>query len=165
MLVSKFDSSENTLLFSPKVVAMLEQLKALNLANLPLGKHQFEGFAADDAFFIVMEYQTVKTSSVGPEFHRKYTDIQLLVSGQEQFGWVRVSDAELAELDSKYQYDAERDICFIKEQEFALEMNQMKPGHFYLFTPQTIHMPNIAIGEPASARKVVVKLKTELLNR
>ncbi len=165
MLVSKFDSSENSLLFSPKVVAMLEQLKALNLANLELGKYSFEGIDEDDAFFIVMEYQTAKQSSVGPEFHRKYTDIQLLVSGEEQFGWVRVSDSELADLDSKYQYDAERDICFIKEQELPLEINQMKPGHFYLFTPQTIHMPNLAIGEPSAVRKVVVKLKTELLNR
>lgn len=165
MLVSKFDSSENGVLFSPKVVAMLEQLKATNLANLELGKYEFEGISGDDAFFIVMEYDTAAQSKVGPEFHRTYTDIQLLVSGEEQFGWVRVSDAQLEALDSQYDYDAERDICFIKHEEFELEYNQMKLGQFYIFTPQTIHMPNLALKAPSKVRKVVVKLKTELLSR
>jgi len=41
--------------------------------------------------------------------------------------------------------------------EDALEI-PMAPGMFIVFLPQDAHGPDIAIGEPASARRIVIKV-------
>lgn len=163
MIVSRFDSSENSVQFSPLVVDILDYLNNLDLASSELGRFTFKNIPEDEAFFIVMEYDTVEKSPVGAEFHQTYTDIQFLVSGNEMCGWLQLSDEQRAQYSAEYKFDETKDICFVPEAEVDLNFAVLRPSEFYVFTPNTMHMPNLAHKAVGKVRKVVVKIRTELL--
>src|SRR6478672_8807323 len=51
--------------------------------SLPLGKHTIEG---EDLFVIVMEYETKDPADCIMENHKKFTDIQYMIRGEEFMG-------------------------------------------------------------------------------
>jgi biofilm protein TabA len=163
MIISKFGSTNNNVVLTPTLKTIIDKVSTVELDSIALGKYPVDGFELDEVFFVVMEYDTAKTSAVGPEFHQTYTDVQFLVKGEEQFGWATVSDEQLALLNLDFSYSAERDICFTSVDAVDLRYMEMRLGEFYIFTPHTLHMPNLSINDATRVRKVVIKIKTSLL--
>jgi YhcH/YjgK/YiaL family protein len=163
MIISKFGATNNDVVLTPILKTIIDQVSSVDLDTIALGKYPVDGFDLDDVFFVVMEYDTAETSTVGPEFHKVYTDVQFLVKGEEQFGWATVSDEQLALLNLDFNYSAERDICFISTDAVDLRYMEMRLGEFYIFTPHTLHMPNLSIRTTVTVRKVVIKIKTALI--
>lgn len=163
MIVNKFTNSDNNIHLNAILKHIIDKVQQQDLYNIVLGRHTIEGFSADDAFFVVMEYQTTPTSEHGPEFHQEYIDIQFIMSGSERCGWGIITDEERAVLATKYHYDRERDICFISDNNISLSYFNLNTDEYYIFTPNTLHMPNLSVDTPTQVRKVVIKIKLHLL--
>lgn len=163
MIVNKFINSDNNIHLSSTLQDIIGKVYQKDLNEIELGKHDIEGYKSNEAFFVVMEYKTAPQSPVGPEFHQQYLDVQFITKGEEKCGWAIMSDAERQSFADKYNYDSERDICFIDEKALSLRYFNMLPDEYYIFSPNTLHMPNLSVDEPCEVRKVVIKINICLL--
>lgn len=120
-----------------------------DLNTIDLGKHTIEG---EDVFAIVMEYTTQAADLCKSETHKKYIDIQFMISGAEHVGFTTLHSQE-----PTTPYNEEGDFMFYsldKLPEFALNA-----GHFAIFFPDDIHKTMIQTDKgPDTLRKVVIKV-------
>ncbi|HSN65255.1 MAG TPA: YhcH/YjgK/YiaL family protein, partial [Fusibacter sp.] len=82
----------------------IDYMLSADLNALPVGKHQIEG---EDVFILIQEYETKSIDAASFEAHRKYVDIQLILSGEEWIGYAPVQS-----LSSIEPYDDSKDIAF-----------------------------------------------------
>ncbi len=115
------------------------------LAELPDGKYEISG---DRVYAIVDRAQGRKVSDGQLEGHRKYLDIQYVISGEELMGW-RPS----AGLVNAVPYDATKDLEFFEGEPESIV--RVPPGSFAVFLPTDAHLPLIGDGP---IHKVVVKV-------
>jgi YhcH/YjgK/YiaL family protein len=146
-----FDSLENAEIYyglGEKFQKAFEFLKTTDLENLPLEKIQIDG---DDIFAIPQKYSTKEESEGKWEAHRKYIDIQYLVSGSENIGFVLIDYLEELE-----PYDDEKDVEFFSgEGDYV----QVHDGEFAVFFPDDAHKPGLKIESTEEVFKIVFKIK------
>jgi YhcH/YjgK/YiaL family protein len=119
------------------------------------GRYEIDG---ERMFALVAHYETRDFDSALPESHRRYIDVQYLVSGRETIFWTPQEDAaSIAK-----PYDAERDIVFYSRNSLARPF-ELAAGQFAVFFPEDVHEPNCHCGPPGPVHKVVVKIARELL--
>lgn len=118
-----------------------------DLTTLPPGRIDIDGV---NLFALVQEYTTRPVGQVVWEAHRKYIDIQYMVSGQERMGFANLGTMQLGE------YVPEKDF-----QPMTGSGNHIDvfAGAFTIFFPQDGHMPGLILNSPEAVRKVVLKLK------
>ena len=105
-----------------------------------------------DVRFLCQKYATKDAAEKKLEVHRKFIDIQFLVSGKEKVFFGDISDFAV-----KVPYNAEKDAEFLDGnlQDFTL----LRPGEFAVFFPEDAHKPGCKAGESAGeVEKVVVKV-------
>lgn len=101
-------------------------------------------------FVVIKEYQTKQLAECKWEAHKKFIDIQLLLSGSEQIAYADINDLEIGE------YIEEKDFLALKGKGKLLTLT---PGMFAIFWPQDGHMPGIAINDsPEKVKKLVIKV-------
>lgn len=115
------------------------------LADLPDGKYEISG---DLVYAIVDRTQGRALSEGKLEGHRKYLDIQFVISGEESMGWSPAN-----RLTAATDYDDERDLQFFDGEPESLV--RVPPGSFAVFLPTDAHLPLIGEGP---IHKVVVKV-------
>jgi YhcH/YjgK/YiaL family protein len=117
-----------------------------DLATMPAGTYELDGRRV---YALVQDYQTKRAAEGKWEAHRKYLDLQYVVSGAERFGCAPAGRM------TEGPYDAERDM-----ERPAVEGSfiELRAGEFMILWPGEPHMPGMAIGEPAPVRKVVLKI-------
>ncbi len=129
--------------------AAVDFLKNNNLMTLADGRHEI---TSDGVYANVQEYES-KLESVY-EAHRKYIDIQCVVSGQE---YIYVENIDCVS-DPVSDYSEKKDIQFFRTASKPKEVLADKDNFVILF-PYQAHMPCMAIdGKPVHIRKVVVKI-------
>lgn len=128
-----------------------EYLTHTDFSKVEKGKYELEG---QHLFAIVNEYDTVHPDSEQMESHKKYIDIQYIVSGAERIG----HDFLTAQTPSK-AYDNEKDFMLFNGQPAFFSVIQQ--GMFAVFFPHDLHMPNIMIDKPAYVKKVVMKVAVQ----
>ena len=101
-------------------------------------------------YAMVNEYMTKPANECKPEAHRKYIDIQFLVSGEEKIGFGTYYQQQPSE-----EYNPEKDIVFFQEE---LPCFNIKEGQFAIFFPDDVHQPGIAVNDLSNVKKVVVKV-------
>jgi YhcH/YjgK/YiaL family protein len=129
-------------------------LKNTDFIHLPKGKYTIDG---EQLFAIVNEYDTVDAANEQCEAHKKYIDIQFIVSGVEQMGHLMVTN----EAPSK-AYDADADYMLFAER--PTFYSAITAGMIAIFFTETdAHMPNLhADGATVSSvKKVVVKVAAQ----
>jgi biofilm protein TabA len=127
----------------------LDYLAKTDFAALEDGKHPIE---TDEIYALVMSYDTEPESARSFEAHRRYLDVQCILSGREFIYW-----APMEELTPKGEYSDEKDIVFLSGE--ARARLQLTPGSFAVFYPEDAHKPNCAWDGPQTMRKVVVKVR------
>jgi biofilm protein TabA len=127
----------------------LDYLADTDFAALEDGRHPIDG---DVNFSLVSTYETEPESARSFEAHRRYIDVQYLLSGREIIHW-----APLQELTPAGDYSVEKDIVFLAGDPRA--RLQLTPGSFAVFYPEDGHKPNCAWDGPRQVRKVVVKVR------
>lgn len=107
-----------------------------------------------DLYFNLLKYKT-KESEWPTESHKKYIDIQLVLSGVEL---LRIYD--IHKLQPMGKYDTETDVIFYNtENSRAISDIRLLPGFFSVFFPQDVHQTQIADNNgPQTITKLVFKV-------
>ena len=115
----------------------------------PTGKHDIDG---SRLFFLLSEDMTQPFAERRAEYHARYLDIQIVLKGQEGMTFSTLPHGTpdtdwLADKDIAFLPSGERETTFV-----------MQEGDFVVFWPGEVHKPLCAVGQPATVRKVVVKM-------
>lgn len=120
------------------------------------GEYEIDG---SDVFARVMTYDTKKIEDAYPEAHKKYIDIQVVLSGEEMVGWYPLKD-----LQDRVKYDEDQDVAFFERKKNLPVTSILKEGLFMAFFPEDGHMPSISTGvTPSEVKKVVIKIAVECI--
>lgn len=119
-----------------------------DLSKLAPGKYPIDG---DNVYASVTEDPTKDDDKTVWESHRKYIDLQYVISGEEKIGVSPVADVKIIE-----PYDEKKDAAHYSG---SGKIYEAKPGTFFLFFPGTAHRPNITTGGNKSDKKIVIKIK------
>ncbi len=115
------------------------------LEELPDGKYEITG---DRVYAIIAHVDGRQVDDGEMEGHRKYLDIQYVISGEESMGWKPREG-----LVSSVEYDPEKDFEFFEGEPDSII--RVPPGSFTIFLPTDAHLPLIGNGP---IHKVVVKV-------
>lgn len=127
-------------------------LKDNDLTKLELKRYDIDG---DNLYVMVSEYLTKNEEDARYEAHKKYIDIQYVVSGKEMIGVARDTQKQ----DVLQAYDPAKDIEFMTVNNGVnLSAN---PGTFFIFFPENLHRPGLKDGQNETVKKVVVKVKID----
>jgi YhcH/YjgK/YiaL family protein len=151
------DKLENASLYAPSGSLLAKAFEFLNrkdLATMENGRHAIDG---ENVFALVQSYDTTPKEKGKFEAHRRYIDVQFVVSGEECMGYANVNDIEVAE-----SYNEKDDYLLGRPPEGTRpDFVRVRPGMFAIFRPQDAHIPCAAVDKPSPVKKVVVKVKVE----
>ena len=107
----------------------------------------------------VDEYTTKLFSEGKPEAHRRYIDIQALLSGTEIIGWTPENSMQVSE-----PYKPDQDIEFYHPEQILKKdfLIPLQPGYFVVFFPWDIHMTQLCMETPEHVKKVVYKIPLDI---
>ena len=146
MILDALNHFGRYLALNPEFSAAFDFLRRPDLANLPIGRCGIRG----DRVFAIIGRDTGRGREPSLlEAHRKYIDIQFVVSGDEWIGWRDLNTCH----ESGRGYSAEKEIEFytaVPEIWF-----RVPPGSFAVFFPEDAHAPLAGSGP---VHKVVVKV-------
>lgn len=121
------------------------------------GKHMI---LEDRMYAGIDVYETKNRSVAKLETHRKYVDIQFLLSGEEIIEVYPKDGLVIAE-----PYNPERDAEFYRVPAESPIRVRLSPGRFVVFFPDDAHVPCLSVGPtPQPVKKVVIKVALELLS-
>lgn len=146
-----FDTLENLELYVP-VLPKLRKVIEIMDRGLPYDAEPGSYTTDDpDVRYIVSAYMS-SAESKQFESHRKETDVQIVLEGQELMA---LTWRELA--GQATPYDEEKDCVFLDgEPTVVIQATQ---GRFSIFLPGEPHKPGVALAEPSAVKKVVFKIK------
>ena len=100
-------------------------------------------------FVLVQSYQSKPIEQCKFEAHRRYIDVQYMVSGFEKIGWAPTSKLTLE------SYDEQKD--FVKLSGNG-DLFPLSEGNFFILFPDDAHMPGIMGDESRLLKKIVLKI-------
>ncbi|MCY6395193.1 N-acetylneuraminate anomerase [Actinobacillus pleuropneumoniae] len=155
MLLGDLSRADYAKSLPPVFARLCEKLKNLDLVNLPLGWQYLE----EGVRMNVMEFETSPAEEKKSEMHRKFIDIQLLISGEEMIEY-GLSEPDLALYD---EYRDEDDYQLTDKIEHKNELI-LQPNMFAIFLPYEPHKPGNAVGgQNKLLKKLVVKVPVSYL--
>lgn len=124
-----------------------------DLNNLEVKRIDIDG---NNLYATVSEYQSKNEGEGKFEVHRKYIDIQYVISGLEQIGISPLSNKK----ETITPYDEAKDIEFMTVTDSTY--HKATPGNFFIFFPSEIHKPGMkADSVQTGIKKIVVKVKVD----
>ncbi|MGX2951115.1 N-acetylneuraminate anomerase [Ursidibacter sp. B-7004-1] len=154
MLLGDLSRDDYAKSLPPVFARLCGKLKTLDLINLPLGWQDLE----DGVRMNVMEFETAPAEGKKAELHRKFIDIQLLISGEEAIEY-SLSYPNLALYD---EYRDEDDYQLTDQLENK-NLLVLKPNMFAIFLPNEPHAPGISVNGNRLLKKLVVKVPVEYI--
>ncbi|KAE9537711.1 hypothetical protein A1D25_10010 [Ursidibacter arcticus] len=154
MLLGDLSRDDYAKSLPPVFARLCGKLKTLDLVNLPLGWQDLE----DGVRMNVMEFETAQAEGKKAELHRKFIDIQLLISGEEAIQY-SLSYPNLALYD---EYRDEDDYQLTDQLENK-NLLVLKPNMFAIFLPNEPHAPGISVNGNRLLKKLVVKVPVEYI--
>jgi YhcH/YjgK/YiaL family protein len=148
-----FDRLEHASLYErivKHIPAAFEFLRRPDVNTLATGKYSLLG---DDVYALVQTYTTKPADQAKWETHRRYFDVQYVASGIERMGYGYVADFQpLGPYNEQgdYQHYTGNGADLI-----------MTPGTFAIFAPHDVHRPTVAVDQPMTVRKIVVKVRVD----
>lgn len=124
-------------------------LKDNDLSSLELKRYDIDG---TEVYAPVSEYMSKSKDVARYEAHKKYIDLQYVISGKELIGVAPMS--ALKEVTE--EYNETKDIFFMTVNN-PVE-RPANPDRFFLFFPDDLHCPGMMDGDSTMVKKVVVKI-------
>lgn len=125
-------------------------MKAL-ASGVENGKYPLE----NGARAAVSEYETKPMATSKFEAHRKFIDVQFILSGSEIIGVTPTSS--MTDADRIGEYNEEKDVEFYGVKG-DFEKLALSAGDFAILYPEDAHMPGVHESEPAHIKKIVLKV-------
>lgn len=110
-----------------------------------------------DIYANFMTAETQPREKLLVEAHKKYIDVHYCISGGERIEWAPEDTLAIQK-----NYDQEKDVALFFPAEKA-ESVLMTAGKFAVFFPGEGHMPKIEDGINKTIKKVIVKIKADLI--
>jgi len=155
-LALTLDASVNVEEFYKQYQAKPELWKAVfefmkkDLSAFEVGKYPIiEG----EVTAIFSEYNSKEPENAKWEAHRKFIDLQYVISGEEKMGVMPLADAKNAG-----EYNAEKDVIFYGENDGPLYL--ANPENYFLFFTTDLHRPGVKAGDSVPVKKLVIKIAT-----
>ena len=149
MIIDKIENAHLYENISERINKSFEYIRTTDLKNLPAGRYPIDG---ENIFALVSEYQTKSESEGKLEAHRKYIDVQYVISGEELMGYAPLGNQQILET-----YKEENDIEFYTGDKSFTKVSE---GMFAIFFPEDVHMPGISTGIISDVKKLVIKVRT-----
>lgn len=127
-------------------------LKTSDLSKLEAKRYDIDG---DNLYATISDYITKNPETANFEAHRKYIDIQYIISGKEIMNAVPLSSVN----EIITPYDDSKDIEFMSVTKF--DNHKADPSNFFIFFPDQAHRTQLKDGNNSKVRKVVIKLRVE----
>lgn len=148
------DKSSNLELYKELLPQLLLVKKFIddhkNFEDIEYCKHLID---EENVFANVQQYITKNSNESRWESHRKYIDVQLIISGKENIGYASCETLTLVD-----EFTADNDIAFYKSPRNYTDII-LSEGMFAIFYPGEAHLP-CCISETASTvKKIVFKIK------
>ena len=128
-----FDKIENAKLYeaiNPLIAKALDYIKKTDFSKLENGKHVING---DTLFAILQEYETKNDCDSKLEAHRKYIDVQYVISGEELIGVTPLINQPPCK-----EYDEENDYALY---DYTCSFIKVLPEQFAILFPEDLHKP------------------------
>jgi YhcH/YjgK/YiaL family protein len=135
---------------NPGFAKAFEILRDKTLAKKEDGKYPLD---CEKIYYTIQRYTTKPISEGKLEAHRKYIDIQFLLSGVELLGYAPLKGLTFAE-----EYNHQKDIAFFEIPKDITKI-KLEPGLFCILFPSDAHLPACHLAEPSEVRKVVIKVR------
>lgn len=152
MITDKIDSAEIYYGLGKRIAQGLALLKDPAVLNAAKGRHEVDG---DNLYYMADDYDSKPENQGRIEAHRKYIDIQYVISGRE---WIGCRTLDGLKLETPYNPD--KDIEFYTRAEPMTRLD-MEAGTFCILWPHEAHMPCRMFDKPVPVKKIVVKVKAE----
>ena len=110
---------------------------------------------SDDVYSSVATYNTKTQDELKYESHKKYIDLQYLITGREYMGLI--FDRSILSVVELYKDDKDYELYAPAYGDLHLA----DPGKFFIFFPEDNHMPCIQVGESQEVKKLVIKIKID----
>jgi YhcH/YjgK/YiaL family protein len=146
MILDRVENGKRYLALNPHFTKAFAFLQSRDLRTLPLGRHEIDG---DRVYATAMRGPGKPREASHLEAHRKYIDIQVVLSGTDEMGWKNKATCKIPHGD----YTADKDVEFFADTPDAWV--EVGPGAFVVFFPEDTHAPMIGQGE---LHKIVVKV-------
>jgi len=150
MVVTDLDHSDHQTAGAPGLRKAFAFLRSPGIHQLPDGRVEIDG---DRVFALVQRYDTMMTDAPRFESHRKYIDVQFIVSGEEVIGW-----APAARMTVTDAYNADKDICFGTVAKGTWTPLHLHAGQLAVLWPEDGHAPKLASSASVPVMKIVVKV-------
>jgi YhcH/YjgK/YiaL family protein len=122
-------------------------LRDSNLVSLKPGKYVIDG---DNVYAIITEAPSKEFDQSAWESHKKYIDLQYVITGKEKIGLVQLSDVTVTKA-----YDEKKDYAnYSADGKYYVA----GPGTFFLFFPNDVHRPNIKVRGYDVVKKLIIKI-------
>jgi biofilm protein TabA len=150
MILDKLTNAHRYYTLHPLFEQAFNYLQTTDLANASVGVHELEG---KRLFAIISEASGTTKEDAKLEVHRRYIDIQYVISGTDHMGW-----KDLAQCDAPTEpYDEARDAAFFGDR--TTNWFDVAAGSFSIFYPDDAHAAMVT--EDRVVRKVVLKIAVE----
>lgn len=149
MILDTFENAWKYIGCHPGLAAGMKFLQNADAFKLPDGKHEIDG---KRLLAICAHDQGRGIDGAVLEHHRKYIDIQYVVSGKELMGWSPLAACRQV----KQAYNAETDLGFHFDRPGS--WFDVAPGSFVIFFPEDAHAPLAATGP---VHKIVIKVAVD----
>ena len=126
----------------------IDFLMSHDMTALPLGRTEVDG---EKVFINVMDANLQPQEGSHLEYHKKYADLQLDLTGGEAWGFASTPGTEVKAFSG--------DIGFVDNTDAVT--GALGEGRFVLFFPLELHRPSIARPDCTQLRKAVVKIEME----
>ena len=150
MIVTDISHVSNQVSMTPALQKGIDFLRRPDIQSLQNGRIDLNG---QRVFALVQRYETQMKDDPKLEYHRKYIDIQYIVSGEEVIGWAQAELMTVTEA-----YDPDRDICFGSLAKGGMTHVYLQAGQLAVLYPDDGHAPRLAAGRPSPVMKILVKV-------
>jgi len=155
MIYTNINDTTATLLEkNPSFVKVLDFLKDDGLKDKANGKYDI----ADGIFALVQSYNTLPETDGRWESHKKYIDLQFIVSGEE-IVWTTNKDALTLDEDKLKENDA----LYYKNYYQSVTKMHLTDGDICVFFSEDAHEPCLNADGTHAIKKVVVKIPATLI--
>ena len=146
MILGQIKEANRYLSINPHFAKAFAFLAQDGLAELDTGKHEID---SDNVYAMVIKGTGQSHSQAKLEVHRKYIDVQYIISGSDDMGWKDLKACK----DSLGPYDPQGDAELFADTPSTWVT--ISPGDFAIFFPEDAHAP---AGGENDFHKVVVKV-------
>ncbi|MEO5685314.1 MAG: YhcH/YjgK/YiaL family protein [Chitinophagaceae bacterium] len=149
MIIDTLKNASRYFSIHPLFEKAFDYVRQTDLHGTAPGKYEIDG-ANLKAIFSNKKGMTAEESTAKFECHDKHIDIQLCISGAEQFGWKPRENCSI----QNGPFNAEKDVQLYSDPPDTYF--QLTDGQFVILFPEDVHAPMIGTEE---IKKLVIKVK------